>query len=136
MARSAGLKLLLDTHVWLWRLLEPERLSGDAESAIADRESELHLSPISTWETLVLARKGRIELEPSPREWILDALRRSAPTAVPLSHGIALRSEALDGFASEDPADRFLVATALEHDLILVTADGDMRAFAAVTTLW
>jgi PIN domain nuclease of toxin-antitoxin system len=130
------LKLLLDTHVWLWRLLEPERLSAYAEGAIADRDSELHLSPISTWEALVLARKGRIELEPSPREWILDALRRSAPTTVPLSHGIALRSEVLDGFGSEDPADRFLVATAMEHDLTLVTADGDMRAFSPVTTLW
>lgn len=136
MARPAGLKLLLDTHVWLWRLLEPERISPEAESAIADRDSELLLSPISTWEALVLARKGRVELDPSPHEWILDALRRSAPTAVPLTHGIALRSETLEGFASEDPADRFLVATALEHDLTLVTADGDMRDFPPVTTLW
>lgn len=87
-------------------------------------------------EALVLARKGRIELQPSPHEWVLDALRRSAPTAVPLSHGIALRSEALDGFASEDAADRFLVTTALEHDLTLVTADGDMRGFSPVATLW
>lgn len=136
MERPARLKLLLDTHVWLWRLLEPERLSADAEGAIVDRDSELLLSPISTWEALVLARKGRIELNPTPHEWVLDALRRSAPTAVPLSHSIALRSEALNGFASEDPADRFLVATALEHDLTLVTADEDMRAFQPVTTLW
>lgn len=136
MARTAGLRLLLDTHVWLWRLLEPERLSPEAESAIVAPSSELLLSPISTWEALVLARKGKIELAPSPREWILDALRRSRPTTVPLTHGIALRSEALDGFASEDPADRFLVATALEHDLTLITADGDMHDFSPLTTLW
>lgn len=130
------MRLLLDTHVWLWRLLEPERLSPGAEEAIADRESEVHLSPISAWETLVLARKGRLSLDPSPREWVLDALRRSAPTAMPLTHGIALRSEALDGFGSEDPADRFLVATALEHRLTLVTADGAMRDYPPVATLW
>lgn len=130
------MRLLLDTHVWLWRLLAPEYVSADAERAIADRDSEVFLSPISTWETLILARKGRLSLEPAPTEWVLDALRRSAPTAVPLTHGIALRSEALSGFDSEDPADRFLVATALEHDLTLVTADRAMHAFPAVATVW
>lgn len=130
------MRLLLDTHVWLWRLLAPERLSHDAERAVARRDSSLHLSPVSTWETLVLARKGRLSLYPTPTAWVLDALRRSALTAVPLSHGIALRSEALEGFESVDPADRFLVATALEHELVLVTADDAMRSFEAVETLW
>lgn len=130
------MRILLDTHVWLWRLLQPERLSEEAEAAIAEGESELFLSPISTWETLVLARKGRLALTPSPREWVLDALRRSAPTAAPLSHGVALRSEALEGFASQDPADRFLVATALELDLTLITADTAMHAFSPLRTLW
>ncbi len=130
------MRLLLDTHVWLWRLLDPKRISTAAEEAISDPQSELLLSPISTWETLVLARKGRIELKPSPSEWVLDALRRSGPTAAPLSHGIALRSEALDSFASEDPADRFLVATALELELTLVTADGAMHEFEPLNTLW
>jgi len=130
------MKLLLDTHVWLWRLLEPNRLSDAAEKAIADREAELFLSPVSVWETLVLARKARLSLRPSPNEWLLDALRRSAPSAVPLDHGIAMRSEALDGFASEDPADRLLTATALEHELTLVTADSAMRSFAPLATLW
>lgn len=130
------MKLLLDTHVWLWRLLQPERLSKAAEAAIAAGNSELFLSPISTWEALVLARKGRLLLSPSPREWVLDALRRSTPTAAPMSHGVALRSEALEGFASQDPADRFIVATALELDLTLVTADGAMQAFDPVPTIW
>lgn len=130
------MRLLLDTHIWLWRLLDPERISRKAEAALAGRDSELFLSPISTWETLVLARKGRLALEPSPREWVLDALRRSVPTAAPLTHGIALRSEELPGFDSEDPADRFLVATALEHELTLVTADAAMHAFEPVKTLW
>lgn len=130
------MRLLLDTHVWIWRLLAPERLSERAERALAKRESTLHLSPVSTWETLVLARKGRLSLKPSPTEWVLDALRRSALATLPLSHGIALRTEALEGFESTDPADRFLVATALEHGLVLVTADAAMRAFAPVETLW
>lgn len=130
------MRLLLDTHVWVWRLLAPERLSDAAEAAIADPENALHLSPISVWETLVLARKGRLSLTPSPAAWVLDALRRSALDAVPLSHGVALRSEALDGFESADPADRFLVGTALEHGFVLVSADAAMRAYAPLETLW
>jgi PIN domain nuclease of toxin-antitoxin system len=130
------MRLLLDTHTWLWRLLDPDRVSRAAEKAIADRESELFLSPISIWETLILTRKGRLSLRPSPGEWILDALRRSGLSAVPLSNGIAMRSEALNGFGSSDPADRFLVATALEHDLTLVTADSAMHDFSPLTALW
>lgn len=130
------MRLLLDTHVWIWRLLAPERLSDAAEDALAGRASALYLSPISTWETLVLARTGRLSLEPSPTEWVLEALRRSALTALPVSHSIALRSEQLDGFTSADPADRFLVATALEHGLTLVTADEAMRSFSELETLW
>lgn len=130
------MRLLLDTHVWLWRLLDPDRLSAEAERVVADPGSQTFLSPVSTWETLVLARKGRVSLSPSPTEWVLDALRRSGLRALPLSHGIALRSESLDGFGSTDPADRFLVATALEHDLTLVTADRAMLAYAPVDTLW
>jgi PIN domain nuclease of toxin-antitoxin system len=130
------MKLLLDTHAWLWRLLDPGRISAEAEAAIADSGSELFLSPISTWEALVLARKGRLSLAPTPGEWVLDALRRSALSAAPLNHGIALRSESLAGFASEDPADRFLVATAVEHGLVLVTADRAMHAFEPLQTLW
>jgi PIN domain nuclease of toxin-antitoxin system len=129
-------KLLLDTHVWVWRMLDPQRLTSSAEEAIGDADNTVHLSPISTWETLVLARKGRLSLTPSPGEWVLNALRRSALTAVPLTHGIALRSERLTGFRSADPADRFLVATALEHDLALVTADSAIQAFEPVQTLW
>jgi PIN domain nuclease of toxin-antitoxin system len=63
-------RLLLDTHVWVWRRLAPERLSDDADRAVADRDSTLHLSPISTWETFTLARQGRPSLRPSPSEWV------------------------------------------------------------------
>ncbi|MGI8631699.1 MAG: type II toxin-antitoxin system VapC family toxin [Solirubrobacterales bacterium] len=130
------MRLLLDTHVWLWRLLAPEKLTQVAEQAIAGADSEIHLSPISTWEALVLARKGRVELRPTPAEWVLAALRRTAAASVPLTHEIAMRAEALDGFGSHDPADRFLVAAALENDLTIVTADQAMHSYPAASALW
>jgi PIN domain nuclease of toxin-antitoxin system len=136
MGSPAGLKLLLDTHVWLWRLREPERLSQAAEAAIANRDNELFLSPVSVWEAMVLARKGRLKFPQSPREWMLDVLRRSPLIAAPITHEIALHSETLDSFDSQDPADRFLVATALEDDLAVVTADKAFHAFEPVATVW
>lgn len=136
MVRAPLVRLLLDTHVWLWRLLAPERISDAAERALSDGDAELCLSPISVWEALVLARKGRVRLDPTPAEWVLEALRRSAPAAVPLTHAIAMRSEAMTDFEAADPADRFLAATALEHDLTLVTADRALRDYQALATVW
>jgi len=130
------LRLLLDTHVWLWRLLAPERISDPAEQAIAGDGNELFLSPISVWETLVLARKGRLTLLPDPHQWVVEALRRSALRSLPLTHDVALGSERLAGLRSQDPADRFLVSTALEHQTAFITADQAIQAFAPLRTIW
>lgn len=128
------MNLLIDTHIWLWRLLEPERLSDQADKLIADRTNSVHLSPVSVWEALVLARKGRIVLRPDPQAWVRQALQASQTIMVPLTHEIAMRSEDLDGFGSQDPADRFLVATAVVEDLTIVTMDPAMIAYDGVET--
>ena len=62
---GTALRLLLDTHIWLWSALEPGRLSERVSRALDDPKNELWLSPISVWETLVLARKARVALYPS-----------------------------------------------------------------------
>ena len=129
------MKILLDTHVWIWRLLEPERLTAHLADLLADPAHELLLSPISVWETLVLARKGRLELRPDPGVWVRTALSRSTTVRAPFDHEVALRSEDLPGFASQDPADRFLVATALVHGLALATVDRAMLDFEPLETV-
>ena len=129
------MRLLLDTHAWVWMDSEPERLGAQAAARIEAAEA-LHLSPVSTWEVLLLARKKRLRLDPDPQAWVERALRDTGATALPVTHAIARRSERLPGFHRQDPADRLLVATALEHDLVLVTADEWMRAWPQVKTLW
>jgi PIN domain nuclease of toxin-antitoxin system len=99
-------------------------------------DAELWLSPISIWETLLLGRTRRLNLQPDPLRFVLDALKRAPFASVPVTREIALRTHDLEGFSTDDPADRLLVATALEHDLTLVTADAAMRAYAPVKTLW
>ena len=128
------MRLLLDTHIWLWSALAPDRLSKRVTGLLNDPRHELWLSSISVWETLVLARKGRLELEPSPDRWVRRALSELPVHEAPINHEIALRSESVR-LGHTDPADRFLVATALVHDLTLVTADRRLlksRAFASL----
>ncbi len=129
------MRVLLDTHVWLWQLTEPERLSKKASEALDAPRSELFLSPISVWEVLELARKKRIHLE-EPGSWIRKALQRTPARMAEITHEIAIRSEHLEGFGGTDPADRFLAATCLVHDLALVTSDRMLRRFKKLRTVW
>jgi PIN domain nuclease of toxin-antitoxin system len=115
-------KLLLDTHIWLWSALDPARLSKRVRATLENRENELWLSPMSVWETLVLAQKKRIILESTPEQWVRRALNDLPVREAPMSHEVAIQSEALR-LTHNDPADRFIVATALVYELTLVTAD-------------
>jgi PIN domain nuclease of toxin-antitoxin system len=115
-------KLLLDTHVWLWSLLDPAQLTARVRSALEDPATELWLSPITTWEVLVLAEKGRLVLELDPVRWVREVFKKVHFREAPLTHEVALRSRALD-VPHQDPADRFLAATAAVYELTLVTAD-------------
>ncbi|MBZ0168762.1 twitching motility protein PilT [Candidatus Methylomirabilis lanthanidiphila] len=116
------MKLLLDTHIFLWSLLEPQRLTPRVASELQHPANELWVSSITTWEVLVLAEKGRIRLDPDPVTWI-----RKVYAAVPfqeasLTHEIAIHSRMIR-LPHQDPGDRFLVATAKVHGMTLVTAD-------------
>ncbi|MDB4980490.1 MAG: twitching motility protein PilT [Myxococcales bacterium] len=116
------MKLLLDTHVWLWALLEPARLKRDVAAQLGAESNEKWLSPISIWETLLLAERGRMKLTPDPETWVRAQLGRAPVRQVALDHEVAIESRNLR-VSHQDPADRFLAATARVHGLTLVTAD-------------
>jgi PIN domain nuclease of toxin-antitoxin system len=82
----------------------------------------LALSPVSIWEALLLAEKGRVDLAPDPWWWIRSALATRAIREFPVTHQVALRSRSIR-LPHDDPADRFIAATAMVHGLTLVTAD-------------
>ncbi len=116
------MKYLLDTHIWLWSLLEPEKLNQAMRDILENPANEFFISPITVWETLILSEKNRIDLKPSAQEWIAKAIAQSQVKEVQLSHAIAMKSRLLD-VSHQDPADRFIAATAWEYDLILMTVD-------------
>lgn len=114
--------LLLDTHIWLWGLLEPDRLSGEVHRAFAAEGVELRLSSVSVWEALLLAERGRVTLEPDPRGWLQEAISIMPIRETPVTFEVALASRTI-ALPHRDPADRFIAASAKVFDLTLVTAD-------------
>jgi PIN domain nuclease of toxin-antitoxin system len=126
------LKLLLDTHIWLWSLQEPRRLGKRVQHELRDPTNEFWLSPISTWEALTLNSKGRIRLRGNLEEWV--ALSTAPFHEAPLTHEIALAARQLP-LSHQDPANRFLAATALVLGLTLVTADAGLLGLGEIATL-
>ena len=116
------MRLLLDTHIWLWSLSEPHLLSPRVARELTDGDNEIWISPVSVWEILTLARKGRVALDGKPESWVREALVKAPLREAGLNHEVAIRSMALH-LPHWDPADRFIAATAIVFDLTLVTAD-------------
>ena len=121
------MKLLLDTHIWLWGLLEPERLAAPVREALETPGHELWLSSISVWEASLLIERGRVQLPGSPHDSVRRLLRALPAREAPVTHDIAVASRQLR-LACEDPADRFIAATAQVMGLTLVTADDRLLA--------
>lgn len=116
------MKLLLDTHVWLrWLLPSAERLPERALKLI-DTAQSLAVSSVSCWEVAYLARRGRIAMDMPLVDWLGEALAGSGVSSLPVTTDIAARA-ALLGDVHRDPADRFIIATAIEADHQLLTLD-------------
>jgi PIN domain nuclease of toxin-antitoxin system len=116
--------VLIDTHVVLWWSAEPDRLSKRARAVMEDAE-ELGVAAITWFELAWLARSDRVTVGLPVRSW-LGRLASQLRT-VPITPAIADRALALPSSFPRDPADRLIFATAMEHDLQLVTKDRAIR---------
>jgi PIN domain nuclease of toxin-antitoxin system len=125
------MKLLLDTHIWLWIVHDPKRLGRRLLQELKNESNELWLSPISTWEVLTLNFKGRVHLHGDLAEWLARAT--AGTREAPLTHEIALAARQLS--LHQDPADRILAATAQVLDLTLATADERLLGLGDIRTL-
>jgi PIN domain nuclease of toxin-antitoxin system len=118
-------RALLDTHVWLWMALQPDRLTDGVRSWLVDPEHELLLSAGSVWEMALKEATGKLRL-PEPLEHYVP--KRSSAMGIrflPITHRHAARGAALPR-RHRDPFDRLLIAQAQMEGLSVVTAD---RAF-------
>lgn len=116
------MRLLLDTHVWLWMQAEPERLSSDARVALEDERNELHLSAASAWEIAIKYELGRLTLPEPPASYVPSRLQRQGVVGMPIEHRHAVVVATLPRH-HRDPFDRLLIAQAQTEEMAIVTVD-------------
>ncbi len=124
-------KLLLDTHVWIWSALADKRVSTRFQRALKriSEVQEILISSISVWEVGMLEDKGRIDLGMDALDWVENALQAPHLSLTPISPRTAIQSSRLPNTVHCDPADRLLIATAREHNAVLVTCDAKILEF-------
>ncbi len=131
------MKILLDTHVWLWWLLGSERLVAGERRSL-DRMAaagSTHLSAMSLWEAQMLSAKGRLTLDRPFQTWLQEAASPAVVQIMPLDVEVVIALHQMpDGFHG-DPADRLIVATGLAHGLVLATHDQAIRN-SVVIPIW
>jgi PIN domain nuclease of toxin-antitoxin system len=125
------LKLLLDTHIWIWAKSDAARIGKRAAQELSNRDNELWISPVSVWEALALMQKGRIRME-NPLLWVERAAEQMHEA--PLTNEIVCVALTLH-LPHADPADRFLAGTARVLNLTLVTADRKLLGLGDIASL-
>lgn len=128
------MRLLLDTHTFLWWLTDAPKLSGPAHEAIADPGNDVLVSPVIGWEITIKAALGRLQLPDPPPEFIPDQLRKNDFGVLPVSMQHALEVSHLPPH-HQDPFDRLLIAQARSEGIPLVSGDAEFRAYE-VGILW
>ena len=122
------MRLLLDTQVWLWMLMDPGRLSAEGRRIVADPANQLLLSAASAWEIAIKTALGKLEL-PGPTDKVVpEMMERTHVTPLPILHPHALRVARLPQH-HRDPFDRLLVAQAQLELVPIMTADPQMAAY-------
>jgi PIN domain nuclease of toxin-antitoxin system len=120
------LRLLVDTHCWLWFLLSPEKLNAASREALSDGEHSIYFSTACAWEIVIKEALGKLELPLPPSKYIPARLSQLGHEQLPILQEHVLELEKLPAH-HRDPFDRILLAQARIEELLLVTAD---RTFA------
>jgi PIN domain nuclease of toxin-antitoxin system len=130
------LKYLLDTHIWLWMVDDPQRIPDHILPIVLGAENyPFYLSAISVWEVAKKVSLGKLQMSVPVRDWMMKATRSPFIEIVPLSVEISLESTVLPGDFHRDPADQMIVATARNLDLVLLMADQKIIEYEHVKTL-
>jgi len=128
------MKLLLDTHVLLWALLEPQKLSPELRDALENSDNALVVSAASAWEITTKWRLGKLPQARAVVENYALALHRLAAVDLPISAAVA-RQAGLWGVSHRDPFDRLLAAQASSDNLVLASTDPAFAQFEGVRIL-
>ncbi len=128
------MRVLLDTHCWLWMHSAPERFSDRVRDLLLDGDNVLLFSAASSWEIALKYAQGKLALPDPPSRYVPSRLQGSGVTPIPVEHTHALRVAELP-FHHRDPFDRLLVAQSQLERAPLLTVDNKLRAYD-VELIW
>lgn len=129
------MRILLDTHIWLWLVLQPHKIGRRLLREIESPRNELYLSPVSIWEAQCATARGRrIKLGQPFHQWLERTMQAAPIKEAPFTFAVAAEAATLV-LPQPDPGDLFLAATAIVQGLTLATADEQLIRCRAVKTL-
>lgn len=128
------MKVLLDTHAFLWWVADDPRLSPTARAIIADLENEIYFSVVSAWEIIIKVGTGKLSLPLAPEIYIPDRLASNQFESLPVLLPHILRVSGLPNL-HKDPFDRLLIAQSLVENLAILTVDNFIIQYPA-RTIW
>jgi PIN domain nuclease of toxin-antitoxin system len=132
--RSLTMQLLLDTHIWIWALHSPEKLSHAVRRQLENPKNELFLSPVSIWEARHLVRRKRLRIKTGFSDWLDMVFARAPLKEAPFNFAVAAEASGIE-LPESDPGDVFLAATASVFRLTLVTADSQFAGRSWLKTM-
>jgi PIN domain nuclease of toxin-antitoxin system len=132
------MRIVLDTHAWVWWVTGDRRLSRRAAETIraSAEDSNVLLSPISVWEVAKKVEKRQLVLDRPMRDWLHEAIARPGMLLAELTPAILMDSCDLPQPFHGDPADQIIVATARDQRATIVTRDKPLRRYTHVQTVW
>lgn len=128
------MRILVDTHCWLWALAQPKALNAEAARLLGDASTEVVFSAASTWEIAIKASLGKVTLPKSSEVSIFDVLESQPMTSLPVYQSHAQRVATLPPH-HRDPFDRLLIAQAQIERLPILTADEQFLSYD-VEIIW
>ena len=125
------MRLLLDTHVFLWYITADPKLPATFRVAIQDPANEVYLSVVSVWEAVIKHALGKLPLPGPPADYLSQLRVAHGIASLPVDEGAMPHLAALLPL-HRDPFDRLLVAQALQHGLTVATVDPNVSAYPIV----
>ena len=129
------MKLLLDTHVWVWSQDDPSRLGLKTRKILMNIENSIAVSVVSTLEIARLAALGRLRFSMEVTQWVNKSLRLLQASTVSITHEIAIEAYRFPEPFHKDPADRLLVSTARVGGFQIITADERILIYPHVSSI-
>ncbi|PZU96726.1 MAG: PIN domain nuclease [Pseudanabaena sp.] len=128
------MKVLLDTHAFLWWVADDPQISTNAKDIISNPDNEVYFSVVNAWEIIIKVGTGKLSLSEPPETYIPSRIASNQFEILPVQMSHILRINSLPNF-HKDPFDRLLIAQSLVEDLSMITVDSAIGQYP-IKTIW